>query len=70
MVVFGSLIHADCFTLWSDVDIAAWGIAPHDIFRAIRAVHDLATDIAVNLVDVEACQPTICTLIEQEGIEQ
>jgi predicted nucleotidyltransferase len=69
VVVFGSLIHADCFTLWSDVDIAAWGIAPHDTFRAIGAVHDLATDMAVNLVDVGACQPTICTVIEQEGVE-
>ena len=46
VVVFGSLIHAGCFTRWSDVDIAAWGIAPHDTFRAIGAVHDLATDIA------------------------
>ena len=69
VVVFGSLIHAGCFTLWSDVDIAAWGIAPHDTFRAIGAVHDLATDIAVNLVDVGACQPTIFTVIEQEGVE-
>jgi predicted nucleotidyltransferase len=69
VVVFGSLIHAGCFTLWSDVDIAAWGIASRDTFRAIGAVHDLATDIAVNLVDMGACQPTIFTVIEPEGIE-
>jgi predicted nucleotidyltransferase len=70
VVVFGSLIHAGCFTLWSDVDIAAWGIAPHDTFRAIGAVHDLATeDMAVNLVDVGACRPTIFAVIEQEGVD-
>ena len=25
---FGSLVHEGCFTPWSDVDIAAWGIRP------------------------------------------
>ena len=69
VVVFGSLIHAGCFTPWSDVDIAAWGIAPHDTFRARGAVHDLATDMALNLVDVGACQPTIFTVIAQEGVD-
>jgi len=30
VVVFGSLVHKGMFTLWSDVDIAAWGIQPRD----------------------------------------
>jgi hypothetical protein len=29
--VFGSLVHEEWFTRWSDVDIAAWDINP--IFR-------------------------------------
>ena len=26
ILAFGSLVHAGCFTAWSDIDIAAWGI--------------------------------------------
>ena len=40
VVVFGSLVRQDCFTLWSDVDIAAWGISSNDTFRAMGAVRD------------------------------
>jgi len=69
VVVFGSLVHKDCFTLWSDVDIAAWGIAPEDTFRAIGAVMDLGGDIEINLVDMGACRPSIRAVIEREGVE-
>jgi hypothetical protein len=63
------LVHEGCFTLWSDVDIAAWGIAPEDTFRAIGAVMDLGGDIEVNLVDMGACRPSIRAVIEREGVE-
>jgi len=69
VVVFGSLVHPGCFTPWSDVDLAAWGIHPHDTFRAIGAVMDLASEIEVNLVDVETGSSSLLTIIEQEGIE-
>jgi predicted nucleotidyltransferase len=69
VVVFGSLVHEGCFTPWSDVDIAAWGIAPADTFRAIGAVMDLGGDIEVNLVDMGTCRPSIQAVIEQEGVE-
>ena len=68
VVVFGSLVRSDCFTLWSDVDIAAWGISPRDTFRAMGAVRDLDDTIEVNLVDVETCKPKLLAFIEQEGI--
>ncbi len=69
VVVFGSLVHEGCFTSWSDVDIAAWGIAPEDTFRAIGAAMDLGGDIEVNLVDMGACRPSLRVVIEQEGVE-
>ena len=69
VVVFGSLVHEGCFTLWSDVDIAAWGIAPEDTFRAMGAVMDLGGDIEINLVDMGACRPSIRAVIEREGVE-
>ncbi len=68
VMVFGSLVRAGCFTLWSDVDIAAWGLSPQDTFRAIGVVMDLDTAIAINLVDVGTCRPELLASIEQEGI--
>ncbi len=69
VVVFGSLVRRDCFTRWSDVDIAAWGIPPEDTFRAIGAVMDIDAEVEVNLVDVGACRPLLLSVIEQEGVE-
>jgi len=68
VMVFGSLVRAGCFTLWSDVDLAAWGLSPADTFRAIGVVMDLDATIAINLVDVGTCRPELLTAIEQEGI--
>jgi predicted nucleotidyltransferase len=69
VMVFGSLVHKGCFTPWSDVDVAAWGIRPENTFRAIGAVMDLDAEIEVNLVDVNTCAPSLLMTIEQEGIE-
>jgi len=69
VVVFGSLIHKDSFTRWSDVDIAAWGIKQEDTFRAIGEVLDLTTKFKMNLVDINACQPELLSIIERDGID-
>ena len=69
VVVFGSLIQANCFTRWSDVDVAAWGIATDETFYAIGAVLDLRTDIEINLVDVSTCRPSLLATIGSEGID-
>ncbi len=68
-MVFGSLVRPGCFTPWSDVDIAAWGLSPKDTFRAIGAMMDLDTDIEINLVDIGTCRPELLIFIEREGIE-
>ena len=69
VVVFGSLVHPGCFTPWSDVDIAAWGIRPQDTFRAIGAVMGIDGEIEVNLVDVQTCSPSLLKTVEREGQE-
>ncbi|MBL7163818.1 MAG: nucleotidyltransferase domain-containing protein [Anaerolineales bacterium] len=69
VVVFGSLVHDGCFTRWSDVDIAAWGIAPEETFRAIGAVMDMESPLDVNLVDVSTCRPSILEMIKEEGVD-
>jgi len=67
VVAFGSLVHRDCFTRWSDVDIAAWGLRPEDTFRAIGMALEVDSEIEVNLVDVTACRPSLLAVIEREG---
>jgi predicted nucleotidyltransferase len=69
IVVFGSLVHEGAFTLWSDLDIAAWGIRPEDTFLAIGAVMDLDPEVQVNLVDVATCSPSLLTIIKREGMQ-
>ncbi len=68
VVVFGSLVRPGCFSPWSDVDVAAWGLRPDDTFRAIGMVMDLDPDVPVNLVDVGACKGTVLESIEREGV--
>lgn len=69
VVVFGSPVRGYEFNRWSDVDVAAWGIAPEDTFRAIGAVMDMESDIPVNLVDVNTCRPSLLEAIERDGVD-
>jgi len=69
VVVFGSLVRENCFTPWSDVDIAAWSIPPKDTFRAIGALLELDPTMAVNLAPAESCRPALLAAIAQEGVE-
>jgi len=69
VVLFGSLAHSERFTLWSDVDLAAWRIRPEDAFRAVAAVLGVDSEIEINLVDMSMCRPALRETIEREGIE-
>ncbi|WP_013335028.1 nucleotidyltransferase family protein [Gloeothece verrucosa] len=67
VMVFGSLLEQDRFNLWSDIDIAAWGISPEDTFQAIGEVRELDETIEINLVDVETCQSELLENILLKG---
>jgi predicted nucleotidyltransferase len=67
-VIFGSLVHSGCFTAWSDVDIAVWGLRPEETFCAIGVAMDVDAEITVTLVDVTACSPALEEVLEREGI--
>lgn len=69
VVVFGSLAGKHMFTMWSDVDLAAWGLRPEDTFRAMGEIYYLDEEIVVNLVDVNTARPSIINTIEKDGIE-
>lgn len=65
--LFGSLSCDEGFTTTSDIDLAAWGIAPADYFRAVAYLQDLSPAFSVNLVTMEDCKPTLRDAILSEG---
>ncbi len=69
VVVFGSLVREGCFTAWSDVDLAAWGLKSADTFLAIGVIYGLDPEIEVNLLDMSVCPPSLAAVIEAEGRE-
>ena len=69
VVVFGSLLCEERFTLWSDVDIAAWGLTTENWLKAISEVRHLSSEVEINLVDVACCPPELLATIEREGKE-
>lgn len=66
---FGSLVQPGTFSLYSDVDPAARGIQPEDTSRAIGAVHDLSSEIDLNLVDVAVTRPSVYHAILAQGVD-
>lgn len=69
VVLFGSLAHRLWFTQWSDIDLAAWGIAPSDFYRAAGSVADLPSEFKIDVVDPETCRPAVREEIDEDGIE-
>ncbi len=69
VAVFGSLIHDDWFTQWSDIDLAAWGIPAERFYSAVAAVTGLSPTFRVDLVDPEACRPSLRATVVREGVE-
>ncbi|OGO47037.1 MAG: hypothetical protein A2W37_09955 [Chloroflexi bacterium RBG_16_63_12] len=65
VVAFGSLPQADRFHLWSDVDLAAWGLAPADYFDAVAKVLDIGGEIKVDLIMAEKSKPYLREAISQ-----
>jgi len=68
VIAFGSLTEADRFHLWSDVDLAVWGLAPGDYFEAVARVLDVGGEIKVDLIRAERCKPHLRAAIEG-GVE-
>jgi uncharacterized protein len=69
VVLFGSATHPTTFTLWSDVDLAAWGIPDDRYYAAVAAVSGLSREIGIDLVDPESCSPALREAIDRDGTE-
>ncbi len=69
VVVFGSLTWAKSFSIWSDIDLAAWwGIGPDEFYSAVAAVTGLSPDFRIDLVDAETCRQAMKGAIEEHGL--
>lgn len=69
VVAFGSLAATNAFSAWSDIDLAAWGIAPERFFSAVAAVTGLSPDFKIDLVEPDTCRSAMRDSIEKHGIE-
>ena len=67
--VFGSLLHESSFTLLSDIDLSALGIAVDKYYAAVAAVSDLSSSARIDLVDLESCRPSLRDTIYKERVE-
>ena len=75
VVVFGSLARGD-FTLGSDIDLAAWDVAPRRYFEAVSFLLDLGADLGgsgggfrIDVVAPEAAAASLKREIEAEGVD-
>ncbi|MFZ4859904.1 MAG: nucleotidyltransferase family protein [Desulfuromonadaceae bacterium] len=68
VMLFGSLTRAD-FSLWSDIDLAVWGIPPTDYFKAVAYASGYSNIFKVDLIDAEDCPQSLLQHITRNGIE-
>ncbi|GJM41875.1 MAG: DNA polymerase subunit beta [Ardenticatenaceae bacterium] len=67
VAIFGSLVQPNLFHRRSDVDLAVWGLAESDYYRAVSHLLSLGPDISVDLVEMERASARLCEKIEREG---
>jgi uncharacterized protein len=68
VVLFGSLAIHSGFTLWSDIDLAVFGVPAERFYAAVAAITGLSAEFKVDLVDAEACKASLREAIDQDGI--
>jgi predicted nucleotidyltransferase len=67
-VAFGSLTQPALFHKRSDVDLAVWGLAEPDYYRAVGILQGLDSSIEVDLVEYESASHSLQETI-QHGAE-
>jgi predicted nucleotidyltransferase len=68
VILFGSLAFPGGFTLWSDIDLAVFGVPADRFYAAVAAITGLSAEFKVDLVDAEACKPSLREAIDRDGI--
>jgi predicted nucleotidyltransferase len=68
VVVFGSLAIPENFTLWSDIDLAVFGVPADRFYAAVAAITGISAEFKVDLIDAETCKVSLRDAIDQDGI--
>lgn len=68
VILFGSLVSPDSFTLWSDIDLAVFGVPADRYYAAVAAIIGLSAEFKVDLIDAEACKASLREAIDRDGI--
>ncbi|MEW5939439.1 MAG: nucleotidyltransferase domain-containing protein [Chloroflexota bacterium] len=65
VMVFGSVTQPELFHARSDVDLAVWGLAEREYFRAVGILQGLDASIGVDVVLAEDASPQLAKAIEE-----
>lgn len=68
VVLFGSVVEGK-FHAHSDIDIAAWGIAPVDRMAAYGDIVYFSREFEGDLVWMEQCKPHVAGEVARTGVE-
>ena len=68
VVAFGSITQKELFHLYSDMDIAVWGLDEKKYFRAVAKLLELDSSQRVDLVRIEDARGSLRSVIDQEGV--
>jgi predicted nucleotidyltransferase len=68
VVLFGSLAIPKNFTLWSDIDLAVFGVPADRFYAAVAAITGLSAEFKVDLIDAETCKVSLRDAIDRDGI--
>lgn len=67
VVVFGSVAAGRPLHARSDVDLAAWGLAPAAHLEAVAQLQSCAPEFRIDVVRMEHCPPALRSVILAEG---
>lgn len=69
VLLFGSLLDVQRMHFYSDIDLAAWGLAEERYYQAVAKLQDLDPDFSIDLVQIESASPALRSAILKTGIE-
>ncbi|MBI5016703.1 MAG: nucleotidyltransferase domain-containing protein [Deltaproteobacteria bacterium] len=71
VAAFGSLLSAEAFTPWSDVDLAVSGLDAGLYYEAAGAALDLGASLGVKIdvIDLDSCPSELRRAIETRGMD-
>ena len=67
VILFGSLARGELH-IRSDIDLAVWGIAASEFYRAVAFATGFSKKWKVDLVDGDDCSETLREIIRKEGV--